>query len=82
MPATALSRFASRFRKPIAAVGIGIRTTKLDLDALTPTNTSGDGAPSAAEANGSIYLRKNAANADEAVYSRIGGSWVALDGAP
>ena len=80
--ATALSKFASRFRKPIAAVGIGIRTADTDADSLTPTITSGDGAPSAAEPNGSLYLRKNAANADEAVYSRIGGSWVALDGAP
>ena len=76
------SKFASRHRKPIAAVGLGVRTSKTEIDASTPTITAGAGAPSAAEPNGSIYLRTNAANADEAVYSRIGGSWVALDGAP
>ena len=30
------SKFASRHRKPIAAVGLGVRTSKSELDASTP----------------------------------------------
>lgn len=46
---------------------------------------SGAGEPSdvtQAWANGSMYLRTDAANADQSVYQRIGGSWTPLDGAP
>ena len=49
--------------------------------ATSPTITGRAGAPSDAEPNGSIYLRTDAATADLAVYSRIGGAWVALKGA-
>lgn len=76
------SKFASRHRKPIAAVGIGIRTSKTEADANTPTLTAGSGAPTESEPNGSMYLRTDANNADESVYSRINGAWVAIDGAP
>ena len=50
--------------------------------ATSPTITSGSGAPTAVEPNGSIYLRTNATNADDAIYAMIGSSWTAIDGAP
>ena len=75
------SIFAYRYRKALAAVGLGVRTSATEADASTPTITAGSGAPSASEPNGSIYMRTNASNADESIYSRIGGSWVAIDGA-
>jgi hypothetical protein len=40
--------------------------------ATSPTITSGSGAPSASEPNGSKYLRTNGA-----IYTRVGGAWVA-----
>lgn len=43
-----------------------------------PTITMGAGAPSASEANGSIYLRADGSNGDDSLYMRIGGSWVAM----
>ncbi len=74
------SIFAYRYRKMIAAVGLGVRTSASEADASTPTITAGSGAPSAAEPNGSVYLRTNASTAAESMYSRIGGAWVAIDG--
>jgi hypothetical protein len=64
------SKFAARHRKPIAAVGLGIRSTATQADASVPTITSGSGAPSASEVDGSLYLRTNGA-----VYNRIGSAW-------
>ena len=46
-------------------------------DANGPAIAAGDGAPSAALPNGSIYLRKNGAYATT-VYMRINGAWVPL----
>jgi len=74
------SIFAYRYRKALAAVGLGVRTSATEADASTPTITAGSGAPSASEPNGSIYMRTNASTAAESIYSRIGGSWVAIDG--
>lgn len=74
------SKFAYRYRKPVASVGVGVRTSATEDDASSPTITAGSGAPSAAEPNGSVYLRTDASTAAESVYSRIGGSWVAIDG--
>ena len=74
------SKFAYRYRKPVASVGVGVRTSATEDDARSPTITAGAGAPSAAEPNGSVYLRTDASTAAESVYSRIGGSWVAIDG--
>ena len=77
------SKFAYRYRKGLAALSIGVRQTATTADSSVPTITSGSGEPSAshAEPNGSIYLRTDASNADTSIYSRIGGSWVAIDGA-
>jgi hypothetical protein len=74
------SIFAYRYRKMLAAVGLGVRTSATEADASTPTITAGSGAPSASEPNGSVYMRTNASNAAESIYSRIGGAWVAIDG--
>lgn len=60
-----------------------ISTTQLALNTVAgPTITAGAGPPASTPPNGSVYFRTNAATADEALYMRIGGAWVALDGAP
>ena len=65
----------------MAMVGLAVKSAASTLPLAAPTVTSGSGAPSATEPNGSIYLRTNGANADQAIYARIGGAWVALKGA-
>ena len=75
------SKFAYRYRKGLAATSVGVRQTATTADSSVPTVTSGTGAPtSTTEPNGSIYLRTDASSAAEAIYSRIGGSWVVIDG--
>ena len=46
----------------------------------SPTITAGSGVPSSTEPNGSIWLRTDAADADNSLYQRIGGAWVAIKG--
>ncbi|MAH44636.1 hypothetical protein CMI37_02355 [Candidatus Pacearchaeota archaeon] len=74
------SKFAFRYRKPVAAVGVGVRSTATQYDDAVPTITSAAGVPTAAEPNGSIFLRTNATGADAALYMRIAGSWEPIDG--
>ena len=76
------NKFLLNYRGPMRMVGVGVASSISEAEADVPTVSSGSGAPSASEPNGSIYLRTDAANADEAIYSRIGGAWVAIDGAP
>lgn len=64
------SKFAQRLRKATAAVGFGVRSSATQEDADVPTITSGSGVPSAAEPNGSMYLRTNGA-----VYYRSDDAW-------
>ncbi len=45
--------------------------------ATSPTITSGSGAPSASEPNGSLYLRTGGA-ATTTLYARVSGAWVAV----
>jgi hypothetical protein len=73
---------SQNMRSGVAALGYIVKSSAGQDPTAAPTLTSGAGAPTATEPNGSIYLRTNAATADEAVYARIGGAWVALDGAP
>jgi hypothetical protein len=73
-----MASFAYRYRKAIAAVGLGVRPAATTADASVPTVTSGSGAPSATEANGSVYMRTDGANGDDSLYMRIGGAWVAM----
>lgn len=72
---------SQNMRSGVAAVGYIVKALPADLPSVAPTVTSGSGAPTATEPNGSIYLRTNGASADEAIYARIGGSWVAMKGA-
>ena len=47
---------------------------------LAPTITTGTGAPTTTEPKGSLYLRRNAPDADNAIYVSNGaGSWNALE---
>lgn len=69
-----------RFRD---AAGIAIRKLRVwtgateAVIATSPTVTSGSGAPSASEPNGSVYLRTGGAAATT-LYLRISGAWVAV----
>ena len=72
---------SQNMRSGVAAVGYIVKALPADLPSVAPTVTSGSGAPTAVEPNGSIYLRTNGASADEAIYARIAGSWVAMKGA-
>lgn len=72
---------SQNMRSGVAALGYIVKSTPGQDPAVAPTVTSGAGAPTITEPNGSIYLRTNGANADEAIYARIGGSWVAMKGA-
>lgn len=67
-------------RKPLAGVGAVIKSSASQLVTAAPTITSGSGAPSAAEPNGSIYLRTNGTDADDTLYVRAGGAWIAHKG--
>lgn len=61
------------FRSALSMVGIEIRPS---ADTEGPTITSGTGAPTAAEPDGSSYLRTNGAAASTQ-YLRVSGAWVA-----
>ena len=58
---------SQNMRSGVAAVGYIVKNAAADLPSAAPTVTSGSGAPTETEPNGSIYLRTNAANADQAV---------------
>jgi hypothetical protein len=77
-----MATFSQRFRGAISAVGVGVKASARELDAVTPQVTSGAGVPSEALPDGSVYLRTDAATAATALYSRIAGAWVAIDGMP
>lgn len=68
-------------RGGMAMVGVAVKTSATELPSASPTITAGSGVPTATEPNGSIYLRTNGANADQAIYARISGAWVAMKGA-
>ena len=74
------SIFAIRYRKAIASTKIGVRASTAEADSNTSTITSGEGAPTTIEPNGSLYLRKDASTAADVAYLRVGGAWLALDG--
>tara|TARA_R110000824_G_C14929815_1_gene648601 strand:+ start:289 stop:525 length:237 start_codon:yes stop_codon:yes gene_type:complete len=61
--------------------GVGVKATADELDTVTPTITSGAGAPSATEPNGSLYLRNDGGTADLAIYVRQGAAWIVMLGA-
>tara|TARA_R110002110_G_scaffold31228_1_gene110101 strand:- start:70 stop:297 length:228 start_codon:yes stop_codon:yes gene_type:complete len=49
-------------------------------DTVKPTVTSGTGVPATTEPNGSMFLRVDATNGDDAIYMRVAGAWVAILG--
>jgi len=77
------SKFAIKYRRPVAAESLGVKdtSTALATDAEYATISAGQGVPTAVEPNGSFYLRRDASDADTVFYARIGGAWVAISGA-
>lgn len=67
------------YRK-LSTVGVAVLATLSADPASSPSITSGAGAPSATEPDGSVYLRNNGA-ADTTLYARASSAWVALEGA-
>ena len=62
------------FRSATGAPGYVVRTSASSDVSADPSITSGSGAPSAAEPNGSIYLRTDG-TAGTLLYRRISGAW-------
>lgn len=75
-----MESYVIKYRGGVRAVGLGIASAARDIDADVPSITSGAGAPSEAEPDGSTYLRTDGTNATDSLYQRIAGAWVALDG--
>lgn len=65
--------FMSRLRKALAAVGFGVRSSATQSDSACPLITSGSGAASASDPNGSARLRT-----DGLPEYRISGAWKAF----
>lgn len=70
---------ANKFRRALSAVGYQIKGSADELDTTSPTLSSGSGAPSESEPNGSLYLRTGGA-VGTSVYVRVSGAWVAIVG--
>jgi hypothetical protein len=66
--------------RSLAALALAVGCAPTDDPTTKPTITSGSAAPSAAEPNGSLYLRSGGA-ADTTLYSRVSGAWVAIENA-
>lgn len=61
----------TKLKRALVGVGVVVRTSAASVLADDPTISSGSGAPSGSEPNGSVYLRTNGAT-----YTRVGGAWV------
>lgn len=72
---------SQNMRSGIAAVGYIVKVGASQDPTAAATVTSGTGVPATVEPDGSIWLRTNGANADQAIYARIAGAWVAMKGA-
>jgi len=64
----------------VAAIAFGIDGSARTAPAAMPTYSVGTGVPTAAAANGSVYVDEAGATAALALYIRIGGSWVVMVG--
>lgn len=71
------ARIYQKLRRAVAAYGVVVRASNTSDLATDPTVSSGTGAPSEAEPDGSVYLRKNGASTST-LYLRVSGSWIAL----
>lgn len=72
----AASLLYEKLGRALSGVGVVVRTSSTSTVTDDPTITSGSGAPSASEPNGSKYLRTNGYE-----YRRIGGAWQLVTGA-
>lgn len=86
MAATLISR-ASALAYNLKSKAIGAAALVLAIDGTargdvtaSPTITAGTGAPTEASPNGSLYLRTDGTDADDSVYIRAGGAWIAHKG--
>lgn len=70
------SRIYQKLKRALAAYGVVVRASNTSDLATDPTISSGSGAPSEAEPNGSIYLRTGGASGTT-LYMRVSGAWVA-----
>lgn len=70
-----MAKFSLQYRKAISTVGIGIKSDARQLDADAPTATSGAGAPTASEPDGSVYLQTDSGGA---LHVRLSSAWVQL----
>lgn len=70
----------NKYLRPQAFRRLIIWVSRLSKDADTsPTITGGDGAPTEAEPDGSVWLQQNG-DALTTLYARISGAWVAIFG--
>ena len=70
--------------KPFAAVGFVVKSAAGDQVTAAPTITSGTGVPhdtNNGEPEGSLYMRIDATDGDDALYFMIAASWVPILGA-
>lgn len=71
-----MADIASKFRRALSAVGIQIKGLADEADTLSPTITSGAGAPTATEPANSFYLRNDGADKASSLYRSAGsGTW-------
>lgn len=70
--------FRQRWRGAVSFVGLGIKSIARLPDEFTATITAGVGVPTANVPDGSLYIRQDGTTADDSLYQRIGGAWVAL----
>jgi len=75
-----MARFVKKMRGPVSFVGVGVKHSANDVDGTTPRIISGAGVPTDVVADGSIYLRSDSLTAGDAIYARIAGVWVVIDG--
>lgn len=68
-----------KFKRAMASFGFIIRTAATSVVANDPSISAGAGAPSAAEPNGSLYVRTDGA-VGTTLYIRVSGGWVAVVG--
>lgn len=77
------SKFALKYRRPVAAESVGVKdsSTALAGDTEYATITCGQGVPSSTtEPNGSLFLRRDGSDAATVIYARIAGAWVPIVG--
>ena len=73
-----LSSLFHNLRKPIAATGLAVKTSASQAATSAPTITSGSGAPSASEPDGSVYMRTGGTAVLTSFYVRVSSAWVAV----